>query len=55
MPQLNPTPWFFILFLSWLTFLIILPSKIMEHSFTIEPTTQSVEKPNPEPLNWPWP
>nr|YP_009442798.1 ATP synthase F0 subunit 8 [Atractosteus tristoechus]YP_636988.1 ATP synthase F0 subunit 8 [Atractosteus spatula]ATO90657.1 ATP synthase F0 subunit 8 [Atractosteus tristoechus]BAC23988.1 ATPase subunits 8 [Atractosteus spatula] len=55
MPQLNPTPWFFILILSWLTFLIIIPSKVMGHSFATEPTAQNVEKPNPEPLNWPWP
>nr|BBC28321.1 ATPase subunit 8 [Encrasicholina punctifer]BBC28360.1 ATPase subunit 8 [Encrasicholina punctifer]BBC28373.1 ATPase subunit 8 [Encrasicholina punctifer] len=54
MPQLNPAPWFFILILSWLTFLIILPPKILAHEFTNEPTVMGAEKPKPESWNWPW-
>nr|QUJ18340.1 ATP synthase protein 8 [Plectroglyphidodon johnstonianus] len=54
MPQLNPTPWFPILVLSWLAFLIILPPKVLAHVFPNEPTPQSAEKPKTEPWTWPW-
>nr|WNH22808.1 ATP synthase F0 subunit 8 [Uroconger syringinus] len=53
MPQLNPTPWFAILIFSWLVFLIIIPTKIMNHKFNNEPNTQTTKTPL-EPWNWPW-
>nr|YP_003457126.1 ATP synthase F0 subunit 8 [Sladenia gardineri]BAI76972.1 ATPase subunit 8 [Sladenia gardineri] len=53
MPQLNPTPWFPILALSWLIFLTILPSKVMAHAFPNEPAIQSTEKPEMAPWAWP--
>nr|NP_443246.1 ATP synthase F0 subunit 8 [Harpadon microchir]BAB70031.1 ATPase subunit 8 [Harpadon microchir] len=54
MPQLNPAPWFAILVFSWLVFLVILPSKVLNHIFPNDPTTKSTEKTKPEPWNWPW-
>nr|AAX77268.1 ATPase 8 [Cottus cf. cognatus UAIC 11746.01] len=54
MPQLNPTPWFAILVFSWLVFLVIIPPKVMAHTFPNEPTLQSAEKPKTEPWTWPW-
>nr|NP_073655.1 ATP synthase F0 subunit 8 [Diplophos taenia]BAB20724.1 ATPase subunit 8 [Diplophos sp. MM-1999] len=53
MPQLNPSPWFAILLFSWLVFLIILPPKIIAHTFPGEPAL-STEKTKTEPWNWPW-
>nr|AEL33263.1 ATPase8 [Semaprochilodus kneri]AEL33266.1 ATPase8 [Semaprochilodus insignis] len=54
MPQLNPAPWFAILVFSWLVFLTIIPSKVLKHTFTNEPTALSTEKPKTDPWNWPW-
>nr|YP_010390513.1 ATP synthase F0 subunit 8 [Gnathodentex aureolineatus]UPX00921.1 ATP synthase F0 subunit 8 [Gnathodentex aureolineatus] len=54
MPQLNPSPWFLILVFSWLVFLVILPSKIMAHSFPNAPTLHSTQKPEAESWSWPW-
>ncbi|NP_008294.1 ATP synthase F0 subunit 8 (mitochondrion) [Oncorhynchus nerka] len=54
MPQLNPAPWFAILVFSWLVFLTVIPPKVLGHTFTNEPTSQSTEKAKPEPWNWPW-
>nr|WMN14138.1 ATP synthase F0 subunit 8 [Diplophos taenia]BBG74400.1 ATPase subunits 8 [Diplophos taenia] len=53
MPQLNPSPWFAILLFSWLVFLIILPPKVLAHTFPGEPTL-GTEKTKTEPWNWPW-
>nr|ATL16188.1 ATP synthase F0 subunit 8 [Neoceratodus forsteri] len=54
MPQLNPNPWFMILLLSWIVFLLILPSKIIAHTYLNEPTTQNTEKLTAQPWTWPW-
>nr|YP_009020913.1 ATP synthase F0 subunit 8 [Huso dauricus]YP_009179440.1 ATP synthase F0 subunit 8 [Acipenser medirostris]YP_009298510.1 ATP synthase F0 subunit 8 [Acipenser mikadoi]YP_009370165.1 ATP synthase F0 subunit 8 [Huso dauricus x Acipenser schrenckii]AHM23839.1 ATP synthase F0 subunit 8 [Huso dauricus]AJG02645.1 ATP synthase F0 subunit 8 [Acipenser medirostris]AON77847.1 ATPase subunit 8 [Acipenser mikadoi]ARO35235.1 ATP synthase F0 subunit 8 [Huso dauricus x Acipenser schrenckii]QUG09776.1 ATP len=54
MPQLNPNPWFMILIFSWLIFLIVLPPKVLGHTFTNEPTHKNAEKIKPEPWTWPW-
>nr|AAP41229.1 ATPase subunit 8 [Strongylura marina] len=54
MPQLNPTPWFAILLLTWLVFLIIIPPKIMTHIFPNDPNTQSMENTKTETWTWPW-
>nr|ASB29546.1 ATP synthase F0 subunit 8 [Oncorhynchus masou masou] len=53
MPQLNPAPWFAILVFSRLVFLTVIPPKVLGHTFTNEPTSQSTEKAKPEPRNWP--
>nr|WPM97885.1 ATP synthase F0 subunit 8 [Argyropelecus olfersii] len=53
MPQLNPAPWFAILVFSWLIFLIIIPPKVLAHTFPNEPllNTDNIKT---EPWNWPW-
>nr|AOS51722.1 ATP synthase F0 subunit 8 [Atrosalarias holomelas] len=54
MPQLNPAPWFMILFFSWLVFLIIIPPKILAHKFPNEPSLTSAEKAKTKSWTWPW-
>nr|YP_003345350.1 ATP synthase F0 subunit 8 [Stemonidium hypomelas]BAI53371.1 ATPase subunit 8 [Stemonidium hypomelas] len=54
MPQLNPSPWFAILLFSWAVFLIILPPKVMAHTFNNDPNQQTAMKPKLDPWNWPW-
>nr|ADG45856.1 ATPase subunit 8 [Eigenmannia virescens]ADG45858.1 ATPase subunit 8 [Eigenmannia virescens] len=54
MPQLNPAPWLAILLFSWFIFLMILPAKVMKHTFTNDPTALSTKTPKTEPWNWPW-
>uniref|UniRef100_A0A7D7FB09 ATP synthase complex subunit 8 n=1 Tax=Ophisternon candidum TaxID=2267221 RepID=A0A7D7FB09_9TELE len=54
MPQLNPSPWFMILIISWLVFLTILPPKIMSHTFPNTPQPKIMELSKTEPWNWPW-
>nr|YP_009755374.1 ATP synthase F0 subunit 8 [Girella melanichthys]QIP53851.1 ATP synthase F0 subunit 8 [Girella melanichthys] len=54
MPQLNPSPWFAILIFSWMIFLIIVPPKILAHSFPKEPTPLNAQKAKTASWNWPW-
>nr|BAD02170.1 ATPase subunit 8 [Eurypharynx pelecanoides] len=55
MPQLNPSPWFMILVFSWAVFLIIIPTKIMAHATSNQPTSlQAPTALTPDPWNWPW-
>nr|UMB50615.1 ATP synthase F0 subunit 8 [Chrysichthys auratus] len=54
MPQLSPAPWFAILVFSWLIFLTVIPTKIMNHTFTNDITTLSAEKLKSSTWNWPW-
>nr|AKE50238.1 ATP synthase subunit 8 [Amazilia cyanura] len=53
MPQLNPSPWLFIMIMSWLTFSLIIQPKLL--SFT--PTNTPLEKTSTstETTSWPWP
>uniref|UniRef100_UPI0030FE6DF0 ATP synthase F0 subunit 8 n=1 Tax=Sphyraena guachancho TaxID=399148 RepID=UPI0030FE6DF0 len=54
MPQLDPTPWFSILILSWTIFLVLIPPKVTAHAQSNQPTSQSVEKPKEMAWAWPW-
>nr|YP_005352772.1 ATP synthase F0 subunit 8 [Chrysochir aureus]YP_009092834.1 ATPase subunit 8 [Nibea coibor]AFC98257.1 ATP synthase F0 subunit 8 [Chrysochir aureus]AIR12671.1 ATPase subunit 8 [Nibea coibor] len=54
MPQLNPSPWLAIMIFAWLTFLIILPPKVMAHLFPNEPALQDTKKAHAGTWNWPW-
>nr|YP_009739235.1 ATP synthase F0 subunit 8 [Ailia coila]QIC20054.1 ATP synthase F0 subunit 8 [Ailia coila] len=54
MPQLDPNPWFLILVFSWLIFLVVIPQKILSHTFTNETTAPSAEKLKSNVWNWPW-
>nr|YP_010745222.1 ATP synthase F0 subunit 8 [Troglonectes acridorsalis]WET58752.1 ATP synthase F0 subunit 8 [Troglonectes acridorsalis] len=54
MPQLNPAPWFAILVFSWLMFLTIIPTKMMNHAPPNEPALMNSEEHKTKPWNWPW-
>nr|YP_009115637.1 ATP synthase F0 subunit 8 [Grundulus bogotensis]AJB98420.1 ATP synthase F0 subunit 8 [Grundulus bogotensis] len=54
MPQLILSPWFLILVTSWLIFLVIIPSKVMNHNFNNEPETASTRKPKTNAWDWVW-
>lgn len=55
MPQLNPSPWFLILIFTWLVFLIIIPPKIIAHSFPNEASPQAANKAKKDSWTWLWP
>nr|YP_009484696.1 ATP synthase F0 subunit 8 [Halichoeres hartzfeldii]ARN59063.1 ATP synthase F0 subunit 8 [Halichoeres hartzfeldii] len=54
MPQLNPSPWFAILFFSWLVFVAILPAKVVAHLYPNQLASQDTETPTTIPWHWPW-
>nr|YP_002586781.1 ATP synthase F0 subunit 8 [Eutaeniophorus festivus]YP_002586807.1 ATP synthase F0 subunit 8 [Ataxolepis apus]BAH15276.1 ATPase subunit 8 [Eutaeniophorus festivus]BAH15302.1 ATPase subunit 8 [Ataxolepis apus] len=54
MPQLNPEPWLTILIFSWLMFLILVPFKVLAHTFPNEHQAQDKKESVTEPWNWPW-
>nr|YP_010963362.1 ATP synthase F0 subunit 8 [Psettodes belcheri]WNK75595.1 ATP synthase F0 subunit 8 [Psettodes belcheri] len=54
MPQLDPSPWLAILIFSWLVFLIVIPPKVMAHSFPNEPTPQNTKNLKADNWTWPW-
>nr|YP_009047863.1 ATP synthase F0 subunit 8 [Ptychobarbus dipogon]AHB35445.1 ATPase subunit 8 [Ptychobarbus dipogon]ANK78573.1 ATPase subunit 8 [Schizothorax waltoni] len=54
MPQLNPGPWFAILVFSWLVFLILIPTKVLNHVTPNELISVGAEKHKTESWNWPW-
>nr|YP_009659094.1 ATP synthase F0 subunit 8 [Gephyrocharax atracaudatus]QCQ81479.1 ATP synthase F0 subunit 8 [Gephyrocharax atracaudatus]QYJ09238.1 ATP synthase F0 subunit 8 [Gymnocorymbus ternetzi] len=54
MPQLILNPWFSILVMSWVIFLTIIPSKIMNHYFNNEPEAASTHKPKTQAWDWTW-
>nr|YP_010354988.1 ATP synthase F0 subunit 8 [Devario shanensis]YP_010488801.1 ATP synthase F0 subunit 8 [Devario interruptus]UDN38783.1 ATP synthase F0 subunit 8 [Devario interruptus]UOG84836.1 ATP synthase F0 subunit 8 [Devario shanensis] len=54
MPQLNPNPWFAILVFSWIIFLTIIPTKIMNHIQPNDPTLISSKEYKNNSWTWPW-
>nr|AYC65814.1 ATP synthase F0 subunit 8 [Betadevario ramachandrani] len=54
MPQLNPNPWFAILIFSWLIFLAIIPTKIMNHIQPNDPALTTTKTQKNNSWNWPW-
>nr|YP_009685664.1 ATP synthase F0 subunit 8 [Scriptaphyosemion schmitti]QDU24441.1 ATP synthase F0 subunit 8 [Scriptaphyosemion schmitti] len=54
MPQLDPAPWFYIMVISWLVFITLIPPKVLAHPVHNEPSSQSTEKPMTDSWNWPW-
>nr|AAL92749.1 ATPase subunit 8 [Elaenia flavogaster] len=54
MPQLNPTPWFFIMLASWFTFSFILQPKILLFTSTNQPSNKALSPMKISPWNWPW-
>nr|ACS35088.1 ATP synthase subunit 8 [Henicorhynchus siamensis] len=54
MPQLNPNPWFLILVFSWLIFLTIIPTKVLNHTSPNEPAPMNIKEHKTNSWNWPW-
>nr|YP_010957203.1 ATP synthase F0 subunit 8 [Centropristis striata]QEP94857.1 ATP synthase F0 subunit 8 [Centropristis striata]WMY90504.1 ATP synthase F0 subunit 8 [Centropristis striata] len=54
MPQLDPAPWLMMLTLSWVTYITLIPNKVVKHKFPNNPSPQSTEKPQTRPWTWPW-
>nr|ADW93290.1 ATPase 8 [Brachymeles bonitae] len=54
MPQLNPSPWFFILLLSWVTLLLIFKTKILTSTPHNPPMLPDMTTSHTTPWNWPW-
>nr|QWW34079.1 ATP synthase F0 subunit 8 [Leptobrachella alpina] len=54
MPQLNPRPWFYILSLSWLAVVIMLPLKIYPLTHLNDPSNLSANQTNIKHWVWPW-
>nr|YP_004347669.1 ATP synthase F0 subunit 8 [Pelagocephalus marki]BAK10059.1 ATPase subunit 8 [Pelagocephalus marki] len=54
MPQLNPSPWFFTMLLSWFALLGVLPPKIMAHTFSYKPAPMGTRLLTTKPWIWPW-
>nr|YP_007624323.1 ATP synthase F0 subunit 8 [Grus paradisea]ACN53609.1 ATP synthase F0 subunit 8 [Grus paradisea]QKM77615.1 ATP synthase F0 subunit 8 [Grus paradisea] len=56
MPQLNPSPWFFIMLTSWLTFSLIIQPKLL--SFIPTNPLSNLSTPTmttkTTPWTWPW-
>nr|UWI53501.1 ATP synthase F0 subunit 8 [Pelophylax chosenicus] len=52
MPQLNPSPWLFYLFLTWLILTFLAPSKILGHTNLNEPNPKGTKTTN---FTWTWP
>nr|QOJ44802.1 ATP synthase F0 subunit 8 [Ameerega hahneli] len=53
MPQLDPSPWFFILFTSWTIFLLFAPLKVSKFFFLSDPDKKASQNLNKSWL-WPW-
>nr|YP_010131784.1 ATP synthase F0 subunit 8 [Leptodactylus fallax]QPZ94304.1 ATP synthase F0 subunit 8 [Leptodactylus fallax] len=54
MPQLDPTPWFFILVTSWFIFITMTTAKVSKYHHLNNPSPQAF-KGLSKPWTWPWP
>nr|YP_009133182.1 ATP synthase F0 subunit 8 [Selenotoca multifasciata]AGQ45958.1 ATP synthase F0 subunit 8 [Scatophagus argus]AGW45846.1 ATP synthase F0 subunit 8 [Scatophagus argus]AKC58594.1 ATP synthase F0 subunit 8 [Selenotoca multifasciata]QPG24567.1 ATP synthase F0 subunit 8 [Scatophagus argus] len=54
MPQLDPSPWFLILALSWSAFLTIIPAKLLRHTSLNTVTHQHAQERPTTSWTWPW-
>nr|YP_009318471.1 ATP synthase F0 subunit 8 [Caloenas maculata]APA17082.1 ATP synthase F0 subunit 8 [Caloenas maculata] len=54
MPQLNPSPWFLTMLLSWLTFSLIIQPKLLSFITTNSPSDKSTTAMKTTPWTWPW-
>nr|QXU60350.1 ATP synthase F0 subunit 8 [Scleroptila afra] len=53
MPQLNPTPWFSIMLLTWFTFSLLIQPKLLSFTSPNNPTNKTTTT-KPTPWTWPW-
>nr|YP_009944177.1 ATP synthase F0 subunit 8 [Hylia prasina]QOD96021.1 ATP synthase F0 subunit 8 [Hylia prasina] len=54
MPQLNPSPWFFIMLITWLTFSLLIQPKLLSFTSTNRPSSKTPTTHSTSPWNWPW-
>nr|ACD81900.1 ATP synthase F0 subunit 8 [Ophisaurus attenuatus] len=54
MPQLNPSPWLFILVLSWLTLMMLFLTKTQNAHFHSTPAHYQMNKQEACTWLWPW-
>nr|ADW93562.1 ATPase 8 [Brachymeles samarensis] len=54
MPQLNPSPWFFILLLSWMVVLTTFKTKVVTSTPHSLPTLPDLTTTHTTSWNWPW-
>nr|YP_002364592.1 ATP synthase F0 subunit 8 [Eurystomus orientalis]ABY26861.1 ATP synthase F0 subunit 8 [Eurystomus orientalis] len=54
MPQLNPNPWFLIMLLTWLTFLLVIQPKLLSFTSLNPPTNKPLMTIKTTPWTWPW-
>nr|QWS05510.1 ATP synthase F0 subunit 8 [Melanocharis citreola]QWS05523.1 ATP synthase F0 subunit 8 [Melanocharis citreola]QWS05549.1 ATP synthase F0 subunit 8 [Melanocharis citreola] len=54
MPQLNPSPWLFIMITSWLTYSLIIQPKILTFLTTNPPHNKTTTASSTNPWTWPW-
>nr|AXL93803.1 ATP syntase subunit 8 [Colibri thalassinus]AXL93806.1 ATP syntase subunit 8 [Colibri thalassinus]AXL93815.1 ATP syntase subunit 8 [Colibri thalassinus]AXL93821.1 ATP syntase subunit 8 [Colibri thalassinus]AXL93824.1 ATP syntase subunit 8 [Colibri thalassinus] len=54
MPQLNPSPWLFIMVTSWLTFSLVIQPKLLSFMPTNVPSEKPMTPTKTSPWPWPW-
>nr|YP_009116593.1 ATPase subunit 8 [Polydactylus plebeius]BAQ20920.1 ATPase subunit 8 [Polydactylus plebeius] len=54
MPQLNPSPWFYIFIVSWLVLLTVAFPKTLDYTFPNEATLQDTQEAKRGTWLWPW-
>nr|AUR26996.1 ATP synthase F0 subunit 8 [Lalage tricolor] len=54
MPQLNPSPWLFIMLTSWMTYSMIIQPKILSLLSTNPPASKTPTTMSTTPWTWPW-
>nr|QVO50904.1 ATP synthase F0 subunit 8 [Dicaeum chrysorrheum] len=54
MPQLNPSPWFFIMLTSWFTFSLLIQPKLLSFVTMNTPSNKMITTPTTTPWTWPW-
>nr|AAN46492.1 ATP synthase F0 subunit 8 [Crax alberti] len=53
MPQLNPNPWFYIFFRTWLTLSLLIQPKLLSFTPTNPPSNKALVT-KTTPWTWPW-
>nr|YP_009490564.1 ATP synthase F0 subunit 8 [Ara tricolor]AWH62784.1 ATP synthase F0 subunit 8 [Ara tricolor]AWH62797.1 ATP synthase F0 subunit 8 [Ara tricolor] len=54
MPQLNPSPWLFIMITSWLALSLIFQPKTLSFTSTNPPANKTSATTKNHPWTWPW-
>nr|AKJ76829.1 ATP synthase F0 subunit 8 [Gambelia wislizenii] len=54
MPQLNPSPWFLVMLLTWTILMFIMLNKTLNLKYLNTPMQKESEMLTPAPWTWPW-